>query len=764
MKTGTFAFSLEKREDEVRAWVEKYLLYLADTRGFSKGTIYGQSRNLTRFVSYLENAGLAESQVTQEIVERYALSLHNYRRKDGTPYRPMTIRSLLSTLRQFFRYAYRQNWMLVNPARNLPLPRKGKLLPRVVFSETEMEKILQQPDALTPYGLRDRAILETFYSTGMRKSELLNLRVNDIDFERGVVHIRAGKGMKDRVVPIGERAMQWIEKYLSHNKVYRMPGIENLFVTNHGTPLMHAWLGFRVVRYIESAELGKMGGCHSFRHTCATLMLSRGASVRHVQEMLGHTNTETTQIYTRVTIPELKEMFRRYHPFYLYDETPSPVSLRTLLADYIGSLTGKAAPTVNTLRVRLLHFVDYAKNQQETTEPAQLTPEILAAYQAYVNTLEIGRDHAVALLTRLADFLAYLRARSFAVPEFQFTYKPAKARKVIPRPQANKTPRTRGKQHELQSEHLRKYINYLKLNGFKPHTTDRAEIYVRHFLSFLAENSVVRIEEVTPAMVEAYQSFLTEDKNIWGELRTVEERHRRAAIVADFMKFLYNSNMLLTNPAEDMELPRLPHRLPMGILSAEEIQRILALPDLDPEQAFSYRWKKVACQTRAIVELFLATGIRRAELAGLRMADLNRAGMTLLIREGKGAKDRMVPMTPRAFYWLDQYLGFLGTPKTGEAYIFEGRKKGEPLSMEGLHNAISRIFRKAGIERHGTCHLFRHTLATMLLDNGAELRHIQEVLGHESISSTDTYTHVSIGKLKEVHTATHPTANLRQTA
>lgn len=755
----------------LKIWIEKYLLYLADTRGFSKGTIYGQSRNLQRFASYLESAGFTESHVTQEIVESYALALHNYRRQDNTPYRPTTIRSLLSTLRQFFRYAYRQNWILINPARNLPLPRKGKLLPRVVFSEVEMEKILRQPDILTPYGLRDRAILETFYSTGMRKSEIINLHLNDIDFERGVVHIRAGKGMKDRVVPIGERAMQWIQKYLAHKSVYRMPGIENLFVTNHGTPLARAWLGFRVVRYIEAADLGKMGGCHSFRHTCATLMLSRGASVRHVQEMLGHTNTETTQIYTRVTIPELREMFRRYHPFYLYDETPSLVSLRTLLADYIGSLTGKAAPTINTLRVRLLHFVDYAKNKHEATEPAQLTVEILAAYQVYVNTLEIGRDHAVALLTRLADFLQYLGTRGFTVPEFRFTYKPAKALKAIPRLASKTTARVKHTQ-ALESEPLRKYINYLRLNGFKDHTTGRAETYVKHFLFFLAENGVTRIEETSREQVEAYQSFLTEDTNAWGGKHSVEDRHRRAATVADFMKYLYNSNQLLTNPAEDMELPRLPHRLPMGILSGEEIQRILTLSDLDPEQTFSYRWKKVAYQTRAIVELFLATGIRRAELAELKLSDLNRAAMTLLIREGKGAKDRVVPVTPRVLYWLDQYLGFLDTRKSGAdgstalttSYLFEGRRKGAPLSMEGLHNTVSRIFKKAEIERHGTCHLFRHTLATMLLDNGAELRHIQELLGHESISSTDTYTHVSIGKLKEVHTATHPSAVLRQTA
>lgn len=745
-------------------WGEKYLVYLTDTRGFSKGSVYRQKCNLRHFLAFLADGGFSESQVTREAVEAYALSLHDYRKATGDNLRPTTIGGRLITLRQFFRYAYRQNWILVNPAAYLPLPKKGKRLPRVVFSAEEMEKILHKPDILSPSGLRDRAILETFYSTGMRKAELLNLHVNDIDFERGVVHIRAGKGQKDRVVPIGERAMQWLQKYLSHKNVYRMPGIENLFVTNRGMPLARHWLGFRVVRYIEAADLGKTGGCHSFRHTCATLMLSSGASVRHVQEMLGHSNAETTQIYTRVTIPELKEMFRKYHPYYFYEETPSPVSLRTLLAEYIGQLTGKAAPTINTLRVRLLHFVDYARDKNTATEPQHLTAEILAEYQLYVNTLEIGRDHAVALLARLADFLAHLRTHGFTVPEFQFSYKPAKAAKIVTQPKGSTKPRQGIKPQTPVSGALQKYINYLRLNGFKDHTTGRAETYVKHFLSFLAENGVTRIEETSRELVEAYQSFLTEDKNAWGCKHSVEDRHRRAATIADFMKYLYNSNQLLSNPAEDMELPRLPHRLPMGILSGEEIQRILAIPELDPEQAFSYRWKKVAYQTRAIVELFLATGIRRAELAGLKASDLNRAAMTLLIREGKGAKDRVVPMTPRALYWLDQYLSFLGTKKTGESYLFEGRKKGEPISIEGLHNAISRIYHKAEINRHGTCHLFRHTLATMLLDNGAELRHIQELLGHESISSTDNYTHVSIAKLKEVHTATHPAANLRQTA
>jgi integrase/recombinase XerD len=175
---------------------------------------------------------------------------------------------------------------------------------------------LQLPEVGDPVGLRDRAMLETFYSTGMRRTELVNLKLYDVDRAAGVVTIREGKGKKDRVIPIGERAVAWLDKYLdqARPRLATEPDDMTLFLTVQGEPLGRTTLSYIIRQYVEAAGIGKHGACHLFRHTMATLMLEGGADIRFIQQMLGHARLDTTQIYTHVSIRMLKQIHSATHP------------------------------------------------------------------------------------------------------------------------------------------------------------------------------------------------------------------------------------------------------------------------------------------------------------------------------------------------------------------------------------------------------------------------------------------------------------------
>jgi integrase/recombinase XerD len=235
-------------------------------------------------------------------------------------------------VRAFFKWLCRQNQLLANPAADLDLPRAEKRLPRHVLTASETERVLALPDVSEPLGLRDRAILEAFYSTGMRRMELLGLKLYDLDQERGTVFIRQGKGKKDRMIPMGERAFAWVSRYLeeARGSLALTPDEGIVFLTNVGLVFEPNRLTQLVRHYVDKAEIGKTGACHLFRHTCATLMLENGADIRFIQQLLGHEKLETTQIYAQVSIRMLKEVHTRTHPARLTADpaaagTPVPV-------------------------------------------------------------------------------------------------------------------------------------------------------------------------------------------------------------------------------------------------------------------------------------------------------------------------------------------------------------------------------------------------------------------------------------------------------
>ena len=284
-------------------------------RNYSPHTIVDRGQQLDGFIAWASERGVTRpAEVTRSLLERYQRHLHHYRKKDGEPLAIVTQTMRIVAVRVFFRWLARQNLLLHNPASELELPRLGKALPRGVLTAAEAEAVINQTDPESPFGLRDRAILETLYSTGIRRQELIDLCLDDIDFERGTVMIRMGKGKKDRVVPIGERAIAWLEKYLSdvRPRLVWEPDPGALFLMNRGTALSPHWLSHRVRRYVKA--VGKQGSCHLFRHTAATLMLEGGADIRFIQAMLGHEELSSTEIYTKVSIRKLKEIHTATHP------------------------------------------------------------------------------------------------------------------------------------------------------------------------------------------------------------------------------------------------------------------------------------------------------------------------------------------------------------------------------------------------------------------------------------------------------------------
>jgi integrase/recombinase XerD len=202
-----------------------------------------------------------------------------------------------------------------DPAAALTLPRRPHQLPRAVLSAREVEAILAGPDVTTYTGLRDRAIMETLYSTGIRRSELVAVSCGDLDVERGTLWIRRGKGGRQRVVPIGRRALGWLERYRTGARHRTGADHERLlFLTRSGRPLRPEHLSDMVRDYVKAAKSGKGGSCHLFRHTMATLMLENGADVRFIQAILGHVQLSTTALYTHVSIVALQGVHRRTHP------------------------------------------------------------------------------------------------------------------------------------------------------------------------------------------------------------------------------------------------------------------------------------------------------------------------------------------------------------------------------------------------------------------------------------------------------------------
>ena len=301
--------------DTLASLIDEWFCWL-EVRAYSGRTIEARKWALRTFLHWAEERDLRHpGQITRPILESYQRWLYRYRKVDGKPLGITTQRGRLGAIQGFFTWLCKNNRLTANPAADLELPRKpNKILPKSL-SVSEVNAILNVPDVTDPLGIRDRAMLELFYSTGIRRTELTRIDHEDLDRERGILAVR-GKGKKDRVVPVGRRALLWLEKYLEYTRPLLLVSLQEhaLFLSGYGERFSPGYVGNWVRRTIDKADIGKSGSCHLLRHSCATHMLENGADIRIIQELLGHARLDTTQIYTDVSIVQLREVHARTHP------------------------------------------------------------------------------------------------------------------------------------------------------------------------------------------------------------------------------------------------------------------------------------------------------------------------------------------------------------------------------------------------------------------------------------------------------------------
>ena len=289
--------------------LDQFLHYLIVEKGLSRNTIEAYSLDLTRFLDYLRAKGIRELRDVGKFDVRGFLLL--LKRKDLST---KSIGRDLSAIRTFFRFLIQEGILETNPIEDLESPKVAKKLPEIL-SLKEIEQILEQPDLQTPLGIRDRAMLEMLYATGMRVSELTHLPTHQVNLEGGYV-LLYGKGSKERIVPLGSEAMNWATLYLGTARGILAKARESpfLFINRSGRGMTRQGFWKNLRDYARRAGLRKRITPHLLRHSFASHLLERGADLRSVQMMLGHVDISTTQIYTHVTGERLKKVHKQYHP------------------------------------------------------------------------------------------------------------------------------------------------------------------------------------------------------------------------------------------------------------------------------------------------------------------------------------------------------------------------------------------------------------------------------------------------------------------
>jgi integrase/recombinase XerD len=284
----------------------EFLRYLRVERGLSPNTLDAYERDLKKLVKFAEARGRELVTVERADVLAFIKEL----REGGLE--PQSLARTLVTVRNLYKFLILDGHIHHDPTVNVETPRAWQTLPKFLTKE-EVERLLEEPDVTTDEGLRDRAMTELLYASGLRVSEMVSLKLSDVDLDAGLVTC-LGKGSKERRVPVGRSAVEWVRRYLPARR--RLVGDRDeqaLFVTSRGTSVTRQMYWRRLVEYGERARLGRITP-HMLRHTFATHLLEHGADLRSVQMMLGHGDISTTQIYTHVTNERLREAFEKFHP------------------------------------------------------------------------------------------------------------------------------------------------------------------------------------------------------------------------------------------------------------------------------------------------------------------------------------------------------------------------------------------------------------------------------------------------------------------
>jgi integrase/recombinase XerC len=292
--------------------IERFLTYLRVERNASAHTIKSYGEDLAALCEYLaddQDRLPSPGEITTLDLRGYVAAMSD------ADYAKSTVVRRLASLRSFFRFGQREGWIASNPAKALRSPRKGKHLPHFLSTD-EIARLLETPSADDPLGMRDRAILETMYSAGLRVSELVDLVDSDLDFAGGLVRVR-GKGRRERLAPVGSFAVRALKRWLSMRKLARdadRKGDSPVFVNKFGRRLTTRSVARMLEKHLRTADLDRRTTPHTLRHSFATHLLDRGADIRSVQELLGHRSLVTTQIYTHVSSAGLRAAYEKAHP------------------------------------------------------------------------------------------------------------------------------------------------------------------------------------------------------------------------------------------------------------------------------------------------------------------------------------------------------------------------------------------------------------------------------------------------------------------
>lgn len=288
-----------------RDLLKEYLQYLQVEKGLAKNSLESYERDLSKLQNWVEKNDLDVVKLSRRDLREFLIDL------SGEKLSPTSVSRIISALRGFYKFLAFDKHIEKNPAEDLNAPQKGFYLPKFL-NQTEIEQLLLVPDVAGEIGLRDRTILETMYACGLRVSEICDLKISDVELDAGILTCK-GKGNKTRKVPLGSSAIGWLKDYLILRRKKENPEIQNLFVSSLGRPVSRQDI-FRMVK--ECGE--KIGredvSPHTLRHSFATHLIQNSADVRSVQQMLGHADISTTQIYTHITDAHLRKTYEKFHP------------------------------------------------------------------------------------------------------------------------------------------------------------------------------------------------------------------------------------------------------------------------------------------------------------------------------------------------------------------------------------------------------------------------------------------------------------------
>ena len=291
-------------------FLKEYLTILRYEKNLSENTTSSYKNDLHKFLAFLNESKIKDfSEVSSNLITKF----FDHQRKSGID--SATSARYMSSIKGFFRFLENNSYIEKNPTDKLSPVKKGRKLP-TVLTLPEIEMILNTPNTSDITGLRDKAILETFYSSGLRVSELINLKINDLHFDDEVIRV-LGKGSKERIVPIGSSAVKWVKEYLTRSRPFLEKKTKSqnfVFLNKRGTKLSRMWIWKIFDHYAKEAGIKKEIHPHIFRHSFATHLLEGGADLRAVQEMLGHADISTTQIYTHVDRNYIKQVHKDHHP------------------------------------------------------------------------------------------------------------------------------------------------------------------------------------------------------------------------------------------------------------------------------------------------------------------------------------------------------------------------------------------------------------------------------------------------------------------